>query len=200
MAMFSSCRAARLGILALALLFLPLGSSFGQQGLAGTWEVNPDESDDMEEKIRVGLASMKTGGRGGGSPDASEDPNIALARLKGMQRIIKSLSAAADELTIDVDGNEFRVAGAGEGRVRIFYLDGKKHVRETPDGTKLETIAQWNGKQILIEQEAKDEGTINEVYELGSDPNVLVVMFRLKIKQLKEPIVIKSVYDAVTDG
>ena len=38
------------------------------------------------------------------------------------------------------------------------------------------------------------------MYELGSDPNVLVVMFRLKIKRLKEPIVIKSVYDAVTDG
>ena len=200
MATFSSCQTARLGILAVVLLFLPLSSSFGQQGLAGTWEVNPDESDDMEEKIRVGLASMKRGGRGGGSRDGPEDPNIALARLKGMQRIIRSLSAAADELTIEVDGNEFRVAGAGEGRVRIFYLDGEKHVRETPDGTKLETIAQWNGKQILIEQQAKDEGTINEVYELGSDPNVLVVMFRLKIKRLEEPIVIKSVYAAVTDG
>ena len=180
-------------------LFLPFGLSFGQQGLAGTWEVNPDESEDMEEKIRLGLASMKRGGRGRGAPDGPEDPNVAPARLKGMRQIIKSLSAAADELTIEVEGSEFRVAGAGESCVRIFYLDGEKHVRETPNGTKLETIAQWNGKQVLIEQEAKDEGTINEVYELGRDPNELVVMFRLEIKQLEEPIVIRSVYDALTD-
>ncbi len=200
MATFRLCRAARLGIFVLGFLFLPLGPAIGQHGLAGTWEVDPDESDDMEEKIRVGMASMKRGGRrGSGSPDASEDPNIALARLKGMRQIIRNLSAAADELTIEVEGSEFRVAGAGEGRVRIFYLDGQKHVRETPNGTKLETIAQWNGKQVLIEQEAKDEGTINEVYELGREPNELVVIFRLKIKQLEEPIVIKSVYGALTD-
>ncbi len=94
----------------------------------------------------------------GGSRDGPEDPNIAVARSKGMQWIIKSLSAAADELTIEVDGNEFRVAGAGEGRVRIFYLDGEKHVRETPNGTKLETIAHWNGRQILIEQGGEGRG------------------------------------------
>ena len=197
MSMFRTCRTARWAFLALILLFLSAGGSYGQQGLAGTWEVNPDESDDIEEKIRLGLQSMKRPGRRG-SDAGPEDPNVALARLKGMQRIIKSLSAAADEVTIEVEGNEFRVAGAGEGRVRIFYLDGEKHVRETGTGTKLETIAQWNGKQVLIEQVAKDEGTINEVYELGSDTEELVVMFRLKIKQLEEPIVIRSVYDALT--
>ena len=199
MATFRSFRAARFGILTLAVVFCPVGLSFGQQGLAGIWEVNPDESEDMEAKIRLGLASMKRSGRGRNAPDASEDPNVALARLKGMEQIIKSLSAAADELTIEVDGSEFRVAGAGEGRVRIFYLDGEKHVRETPNGTKLETIAQWNGNQVLIDQKAKDEGTINEVYELGRDANELVVMFRLEIKQLEEPIVIRSVYDALRE-
>jgi len=44
---------------------------------------------------------------------------------------------------------------------------------------------------------------INQKFLIGGaayfQTNVLVVMFRLKIKQLKEPIVIRSVYDAVTD-
>jgi hypothetical protein len=194
--MAKSLHAVALGFLVLASWAHPRWS-FGQQALVGTWEVNPDESDDPQEKIRAGLATMKRDGRRGDAGAAAEDPNIALARLKGMQRIIKSLSAAADELTIELEGNEFRVAGAGEGRVRIFYLDGKKHVRETPNGTKLETLAQWNGKQLVIEQEAKDEGTINEVYELGRDASVLVVVFRLKLKRLEEPIVIRSVYDAL---
>jgi hypothetical protein len=192
-----------LGILVLALLVQPARPS-AQQDFAGTWEVNPDESDDPQEKLRAVLANMQKdrGGRGrGGPPPEAEDPNERQAQLKGMHQGLKDLSAAADLLKIELLGNEFQVTSDDGGRVRIFYLDGKKHVRETPDGTKLETLAQWDGKRIVVEQKAKGKsgGEILETYELGSDPSVLVVTFRLKIKQLKEPIVIRSVYDALTD-
>jgi len=169
-----------------------------QGSLAGSWIVNPDESDDPQAKIETALQSQR-GERRGRSEEPEPDPNLLLSQMRSMERLLESLSAAADELTIEVASGEVHVAAAGDGRVRIFYLDGEKHIRQTPGGSRLETLAQWDGRQLLVEQDAGDGDTVNEVYALGSDPNVLVVVFRLKLDRLEEPIVIRTVYDSLTD-
>jgi len=169
-----------------------------QGSLAGSWIVNPDESDDPQAKIKTALESGQRERRGR-SEEPQADPNLSLARMRSMEQLLTSLSAAADELTIEVAPGEVHVTAAGGGRVRIFYLDGKKHIRQTPNGSQLETLAQWDGRQLLVEQDGGDGDTVNEVYTLGSDPSVLVVVFRLKLDQLEEPIVIRTVYDRLAD-
>ena len=166
-----------------------------QGSLAGSWIVNPDESEDPQAKIETALQSQRRERRGRRSEEPEPDPNLFLARMRNMEQLLESLSAAADELTIEVTSSEVHVAAAAGGRVRIFYLDGEKHVRQTPNGSELETRAQWNGREFLVEQDGGDGDTVNEVYALGSDPSVLVVVFRLKLDQLEEPIVIRTVYD-----
>ncbi len=165
-----------------------------QWSLAGNWIVNPDESEDPQAKIETALQSERRERRGR-SEGPEPDPNLFLARMRNMEQLLESLSAAADELTIEVTSSEVHVAAAGGGRVCIFYLDGEKHVRQTPNGSQLETLVQWDGRQLLVEQDAGDGDTVNEVYALGSDPSVLVVVFRLKLDRLEEPIVIRTVYD-----
>ena len=185
---------AALGIVALAPTAEGKFVVSSQGSLAGTWIVNPDESEDPRAKLETALQSERRGRRGR-SEEAEPDPNLVLSRMRSMERLLTSLSAAADELTIEVASGEVHVAAAGGGRVRIFYLDGEKHIRQTPDGSQLETEAQWNGRELLVEQDGGDGDTVNEVYALGSDPNVLVVVFRLKLDRLEEPIVIRTVYD-----
>ena len=165
-----------------------------QESLAGSWVVNPDESDDIREKIEAALKSVVPERRRG-SEEPEADPNLHLSQVRNMERLLESLSAAPDELTIDVLSREVHVTAAEAGRVRIFYLDGQTHVRQTPSGSELETRAQWNGRELLVEQDAGDGDTVNEVYALGPDPGVLVVVFRLKLDRLEEPIVIRTVYD-----
>ncbi|HEX9723239.1 MAG TPA: hypothetical protein VGC53_03045 [Vicinamibacteria bacterium] len=165
-----------------------------QESLAGSWVVNPDESDDIREKIEAALQSERRERRGG-SEEPEPDPNLLLSRIRAMESLLDSLSAAPDELTIEVTSGEVQVADADAGRVRIFYLDGQIHMRQTPSGSELETRAQWNGRELLVEQDAGDGDTVNEVYALGPDPSVLAVVFRLKLDRLEEPIVIRTVYD-----
>ncbi len=165
-----------------------------QGSLAGNWIVNPDESEDPQAKIETALQSERRERRGR-SEEPEPDPNLFLSRMRSMERLLESLSAAADELTIEVAPGEVHVAAAGAGRVRIFYLDGEKHIRQTPSGSELETRAQWDGRQLVVEQDGGDGDTVNEVYALDSDPSVLVVVFRLKLDRLEEPIVIRTVYD-----
>jgi hypothetical protein len=159
--------------------------------------VNPDESDDIREKIESALKSLKSEAPKGRreSEEPEPDPNLHLSQVRNMERLLESLSAAPDELTIDVASPEVHVTAAEAGSVRIFYLDGQTHMRQTPSGSELETRAQWNGRELLVEQDAGDGDTVNETYALGPDPSVLVVVFRLKLDRLEEPIVIRSVYD-----
>jgi len=182
-----------LGLVAIVFSLAPRDAQSLQQTLAGTWIANPDQSDDVREKIEAGLETEKRGR--GRAEEPEPDPNVALSRLRNMERLLDSLSAAPDELTIEVASGEVHVTAAEAGRVHIFYLDGQTHKRETPNGSELETRAQWNGRQLLVEEDAGDGDTVNEVYALGADPSTLVVVFRLKLHQLEEPIVIRSVYD-----
>jgi len=176
---------------------LTIGASM-QASLAGSWMVNPDESDDIREKIEAALQTERRPRRGR-SEAPEPDPNQRLSQLRNMERLLDSLSASPDELEIEVASGEVQVTASGAGRVRIFYLDGETHLRQTPNGSELETRAQWNGRELLVEQDAGDGDTIHEVYALGSDPDVLTFVFRLKLDRLEDPIVIRTLYDRMTN-
>ncbi|MGH9463997.1 MAG: hypothetical protein ACRD1X_22580, partial [Vicinamibacteria bacterium] len=156
---------AALGILLAFVSTAPAGvARASQESLAGSWVVNPDESDDIREKIEAALESEVPERRGRSEePEPDPDPNLHLSQVRNMERLLESLSAAPDELTIDGVPGEVHVTASEAGQVRIFYLDGQTHVRQTPSGSELETRAQWNGRELLVEQDAGDGDTVNEV-------------------------------------
>ena len=97
----------------------------------------------------------------------------------------------AAQLTRELTGGEFHVDD-GE-RLRIYYLDGKKHKREMPDGTGIETIAEHKGYAVQIE-EKMERGQIDRKFELAPDGATLVMTITMKVGRAKDPIVIRTVY------
>ncbi len=83
----------------------------------------------------------------------------------------------------------------GVGRVRIFYLDGKKHNRQSPGGTKFETLSIRQGNRIIVDQKIKGGGRIIETYVLSVEGDRLFLTVRLEAKRLKEALTIRNVYD-----
>ncbi len=186
----------------------------------GVWERNPDESDDPREKMQEarggqgGQGGMSgrgggegdrgggrrqpgmggqggMGGRGGGRRGGSE-------KMQAMRETMKEAMQAAQTLEISLSETELRIVD-GSDNVRIYYLDGEKHKRQTPGGVDLETVAQKRGDQIIIEEKAESAKFIR-TFALAQDGSVMVVTVRLENDRFKQPVVIRSVYDPLRDS
>ncbi len=73
-------------------------------------------------------------------------------------------------------------------------LDGEKHKRETPNGMKLETIAELKGSAIVIE-EKMERGQIDSKFELSPDGATMIMTLTVKFGRMKDPVVIRTVYE-----
>lgn len=108
-----------------------------------------------------------------------------------------ALADMTKQIETILEDNEFHVVPSGEGRARIFYLDGKKHAQETPQGTKMETVAEKKGDRIVVEQKMDQGGKITTTYELAPDGSRMVVTVLFEGRRTKEPVLIRAVYDAM---
>lgn len=181
----------------------------------GVWERNPDESDDPREKIQEALGGQM--GRGGGErgrPGGSgfggggrRQPGMGgrggarrggSEKMETMRETMKEAMQAAQTLEISLSETEFRIVD-GSDNVRIYYLDGEKHKRQTPGGVDLETVAQKRGDQIIIEEKA-ESAKFTRTFALAQDGSVMVVTVRLEHDRFKQPVVIRSVYELLRDS
>ena len=117
--------------------------------------------------------------------------------------LLRNAAAAIPErgkiaITSDRRGLELRIVD-GSDNVRIYYLDGEKHKRQTPGGVDLETVAQKRGDQIIIEEKA-ESSKFTRTFALAQDGSVMVVTVRLENDRFKQPVVIRSVYDLLRDS
>jgi hypothetical protein len=210
--------------LAVVLLALMVALAFGvsmaaAQGTVeapsfnGVWERNPDESDDPREKLQEAVGGQKGGkdGQGGGFGGRGGRPPSGMGGMGGrggsgrsgemqaMRETMRDAMEAAQTLELTLSDGELRVIDGSE-RVRIYYLDGEKHKRETAGGVALETVSERKGDQIVIEEKADKGAKITRTFALAPDGSVMVVTVRLENKRLKEPVVIRSVYDPLRDS
>lgn len=178
--------------------------------LAGSWERDPEQSDDASEKMRAALEQMreqmeKRGGRrpgggfGGPPPEEPGEGPVAGGRGgPGRRRPPGAgLAAVPDEIKVELGPGELRVDD-GE-RVQIYYLDGKKHLRELPNGAKLETITTIAGGAVHIE-EKMDRGKIERTIMLGPEGKTMISTLNVKMKGMKEAVVIRTVYARGEEG
>jgi hypothetical protein len=81
-------------------------------------------------------------------------------------------------------------------RLSIFYLDGKTHRREMPNGAKLETVATLQGRVVLVEEKLK-RGRIERNFELSEDGKSMEMTLDIELGDMKEPVRIRTVYARV---
>jgi hypothetical protein len=167
---------------------------------AGVWERDPDESDDAQEKMRAAFERMREQmerrAGPGGAPPPGGPPQGGRGRPSG-SAAGAGPGSVADELRIEFDSRELRVDD-GE-RLQIYYLDGKKHRRELQNGAKLETVSLLQGNAVVVEEKL-ERGNMNRKFELAPDGGKMVVTLTLKIGNMKEPVVIRTVYNRVDQG
>ena len=148
---------------------------------------------------RGGGMSGGTGGRGGGMGGATGDRSGSRGGRGGREAGMANLMAAAAQIETVLDNNEFQVIPTGEGRVRIFYLDGKKHQQETGNGMKIETTSELKGNRILVERKMEQGRKIKSTYELGPDGSLLIVTTQLEGGRMPEPVIIRTVYNSILE-
>lgn len=195
-------RAARCSFLSLAAgIGLLTSASTGTAAQAGTdlsgrWMRDPDSSDDAEARIEEAAKGFVDKATKGGRGILSEEiPEIQ----KSLENIISLYVHHAEEMTIEEQSGELRIDD-GYGRIRIFYIDGEKHKRQTPFGADLETICTRQDRQILVDQKLDKWGRITETFVLSSDGEALIHTVRFESKRFKEPLVIRSSYYRMQDG
>jgi hypothetical protein len=160
-----------------------------QSTLTGLWYRSDSKSDDPKAKIEAsmkGFIEKQSRGR----RTAEDFDSRALRQLR---RVFDAYVQYADELDVEDTGKEL-VLDDGGPRLSIYYLDGMKHERQMPNGVRLETTATRNGHQIEVFQKTSDGAKIYETYALAEEGARMTLTVRLEDKQLKEPLVIRSVY------
>jgi hypothetical protein len=206
--------------LSFALAFVAAQEQAG--GFNGIWQRNDEESDDPQEKMKEAMEAMRSqmggskggsksgmGGRGGGGmggpPGGGGGGGGGMEGRRpggreGMQGGgFAELAQMTAEIETSLKDNEFQVIPSGEGKVRIFYLDGEKHKRETVNGGKLETKCEKKGNRIIVEQKSDQGPEFDTTYEIAPDGTRMIVTVQMEGGRMKEPIIIRTVYDSISD-
>ena len=179
------------------------------QTLAGSWERDPERSDDAEEKMKAALQQMREqrggrggrmqpggrGGRGGGmSPGGRGRGGGGQRGERGRQ---PQMGRIPESFTSELESNEFWI-DTGE-RVEVFYLDGEKHKRQLPNGAELETVAEMSGSAIHIE-EKMERGEMQRKYDLSPEGQTMIMTLKMKMGGMKDTVVIRTVYIRIGGG
>lgn len=163
----------------LTLIWLFLASFSFAQGapnFGGKWTMDADKSDDGESLILGGLG----------------DPNRLSPEKRRTAERLLSLGRALSVLEIRQSASDFRLYDEADN-VRIYYIDGKKHTRETPWGERLETETKWEGAVLQMRTDGKDLGEIDELYTMEGEK--LVYTVKIRLEDSKAEVVVRTYYD-----
>jgi hypothetical protein len=157
------------------LLLASVSFAQGNPDFSGKWTLDAEKSDDGEAVILGGI----------GDPDRM-NPN----ERRTAERLI-DLVRALRVLEIRQSPADFRLYDEADN-VRIYYIDGKKHTRETPWGERLETVTQWEGSELHMRTDGKDLGEIDELYAMEGDQ--LLYTVKIRLEDAKEEVVVRAYY------
>ncbi|MGH9319549.1 MAG: hypothetical protein ACRD3V_06635 [Vicinamibacteria bacterium] len=157
------------------LVIVALGLAQSKPDFTGSWRLDTDKSDDGEALILAGS----------GDPDRMNPKDRqTVERLIALARAFRGLEIRQGE-------SDFRLYDDANN-VRIYYIDGKKHLRETPWGEKLETETQWEGSELHMKTDGKDLGEVLEIY--APESGQLVYTVKIRLKDAEEDTVVRSYY------
>ena len=182
--LFSYARAAAKEISALTALQDATAST---PKLAGHWQLDKDQSDDVHQKMQAARGdSSGGGGRGQGGHNGE-----GRAQRGGMTDELQTLA-------IEQTGSNVKVTGKS-GRVLAQYpsSDSTAEKNAGPEGeSQRTTTAQWqNGQLTSVTQSPRGKST--RTYSLSPDGKQLYVTTKMENERFKEPLTYRLVYDPV---
>jgi hypothetical protein len=169
--------------------------------LAGTWKLNADQSDNPMDKMReareesgVQPGAGRRGGFGGGGGGGYGRNGGG-----GMGGANRQRGAGMAQLVIGQTPTSARVTDAS-GRVIAQY-----EANPQPDnsgsanpGQNAPPVAQWQDSKLVTTLHMRNGGTTTRTYEMSPDNKQLIVTTKIETERLKEPVIVRQVYDPVT--
>ena len=205
-------------VLALAALAPRLATAKGEApalNLAGTWRFNPEQSDDMREKMREagggrfggrggpggrgpggggmggGFGGGRRGGGGGRGPGGrgpgGDGPGGGEPGGEGRRG---GMMRPATELTITQPTGQVHITEK-DGRDRQLAVDGKSHKSE--NGME-ETKAHWSEDGLVVESKRDNGRKSKETMRLSADGTQLMVALELDTP-FGSAVKVRRVYD-----
>ncbi len=162
-------------ILVSLLLLASVAFAQGNPDFSGKWKLDKTKSDDGEAVIFGGLG----------------DPNRMSPKNRRTADRLTALVRALGVLEVRQSASDIRLYDDADN-VRIYYIDGKKHNRETPWGEKLETVTKWEGSVLQARTDGKDLGEIDELYAM--EGSQLLYTVKLRLEDSKNEVVIRTFY------
>ena len=163
--------------------------------LAGHWQLNKDQSDDVRQKMQAarGDSGGQGEGNGGGRGQGGRE-GAGRAQRAGMMDDLQTL-------TIEQSGSNVKIAGKS-GHVVAQYPsnDSSAEKNSAPEGEGQRiTTSQWqNGQLVAVTQSPRGKST--RAYSLSPDGKQLYVTTRMENERLKEPVTYRLVYDPVSSA
>lgn len=180
--LFSFARAAAKEVSALTALQDATAST---PKLAGHWQLNKDQSDDVRQKMQ---AARGDSGGGGGRGEGGRNGE-GRGQRAGMTEEFQTLA-------IEQTGSNLKVTGKS-GRVLAQYpsSDSTAEKNAGPDGEdQRTTTSQWqNGQLTVVTQSPRGKST--RTYSLSPDGKQLYVTTKMENERFKEPVTYRLVYD-----
>ena len=192
--LFSFARAAAKEVSALAAL---QDATANTPKLAGHWQLNKEQSDDVRQKMQAARGDSSGGqgeGANGGGRGQGGHEGAGRAQRAGMMD-------EQQALTIEQTGSNVKITGKS-GRVLAQYpsSDSSPEKNAAPEGeSQRTTTSQWqNGQLVAVTQSPRGKST--RTYSLSPDGKQLYVTTKMENERLKEPVTYRFVYDAAGGG
>jgi hypothetical protein len=165
--------------------------------LAGHWQLNKEQSDDVRQKMQAARGDS-SGGQGEGANGSGRGQGghegAGRAQRAGMMDELQTL-------TIEQTGSNVKITGKS-GRLLVQYpsSDSSAEKNAAPEGEgQRTTTSQWqNGQLVAITQSPRGKST--RTYSLSPDGKQLYVTTKMENERLKEPVTYRFVYDAAGGG
>jgi hypothetical protein len=159
--------------------------------LAGHWQLNKDQSDDVHQKMQAARGDSNGGQGGGGGRGQADRNGEGRNRGAGMMDELQTLA-------IEQTGSNVKVTGKS-GRVLAQYptdAGAQKNAGEQGEGQRT-TTSQWqNGQLTVVTQSPRGKST--RTYSLSPDGKQLYVTTKMENERFKEPVTFRLVYDPVS--
>jgi hypothetical protein len=159
--------------------------------LAGHWQLNKDQSDDVRQKMQAARADSG-GGQGDGGGRGQGGREGGHGQRAGMMDELQTLA-------IEQTGSNVKITGKS-GRVLAQYpsSDSSAEKNAAPEGEgQRTTTSQWqNGALVVVTQSPRGKST--RTYSLSPDGKQLYVTTKMENERFKEPVTYRLVYDAVS--
>ena len=190
--LFSFARAAAKEVSALAAL---QGATAGKPKLAGHWQLNKDQSDDMRQKMQAARGDsgggQGEGGYGGGGRGQGGRGDEGRGQRVGMMDELQTLAIEQSSSNVKVTGKS--------GRVLAQYPSSdsaeEKNARPEAEAQRTTTAQYQNGQLTVVTQSPRGKST--RTYSLSPDGKQLYVNTKVENERFKEPLTYRLVYDQV---